>query len=35
MLEGLDSIGETLAHAGDIAVFEQRRKLAQPWLERA
>jgi 3-isopropylmalate dehydratase small subunit len=35
MLEGLDSVGETLVHADDIASFEQRRKLAQPWLERA
>ena len=33
MLKGLDSIGETLEHAGDIGVFEGRRKLAQPWLE--
>ena len=33
LLKGLDSVGETLEHAGDIGVFEQRRKLAQPWLE--
>jgi 3-isopropylmalate/(R)-2-methylmalate dehydratase small subunit len=33
MLRGLDTIGETLERAGDISVFEQRRKLAQPWLE--
>jgi 3-isopropylmalate/(R)-2-methylmalate dehydratase small subunit len=33
MLKGLDTIGETLERAGDIGVFEQRRKLAQPWLE--
>ena len=35
MLKGLDSVGETLQHAGDIGVFEQQRKLARPWLERA
>jgi 3-isopropylmalate dehydratase/3-isopropylmalate/(R)-2-methylmalate dehydratase small subunit len=35
MLKGLDSVGETLEHAGDIGVFEQQRKLARPWLERA
>jgi len=33
MLKGLDAVGETLEHAGEIGVFEQRRKLAQPWLE--
>ncbi len=33
MLKGLDLIGETLEHSGDIGLFEQRRKLAQPWLE--
>jgi 3-isopropylmalate dehydratase small subunit len=32
MLKGLDAVGETLEHAGEIGVFEQRRKLAQPWL---
>jgi 3-isopropylmalate dehydratase small subunit len=35
LLEGLDSIGETLRHAADIGVFEQRRAIDQPWLERA
>jgi 3-isopropylmalate dehydratase small subunit len=35
LLEGLDSIGETLRHARDIDVFEMRQALAQPWLERA
>ena len=35
MLKGLDAVGETLEHAGDIGVFEQQRKLARPWLERA
>src|SRR5215472_4745785 len=34
LLEGLDSIGETLRHAGDIDVYEQRQALAQPWQER-
>jgi len=33
MLKGLDAVGETLEHAGEIGVFETRRKLAQPWLE--
>jgi len=33
MLKGLDAVGETLEHAGEIGVYEQRRKLAQPWLE--
>jgi 3-isopropylmalate/(R)-2-methylmalate dehydratase small subunit len=31
MLKGLDAIGETLQHAGDITAFEARRKLAEPW----
>lgn len=31
MLKGLDSIGETLQHAGDIDVFEARRRERQPW----
>ena len=35
LLEGLDSIGETLQKAKDIDVFEMRQALAQPWLERA
>jgi 3-isopropylmalate/(R)-2-methylmalate dehydratase small subunit len=33
ILQGLDSVGETLERANDIATFEQHRKLAQPWLE--
>jgi 3-isopropylmalate/(R)-2-methylmalate dehydratase small subunit len=33
MLKGLDAIGETLEHAGDIGLFEERRRLAEPWLE--
>jgi len=35
LLQGLDSIGETLAHKADIDAYEGRRALAQPWLERA
>jgi 3-isopropylmalate/(R)-2-methylmalate dehydratase small subunit len=35
LLEGLDAIGETLQHAGDIDVYETRKALAQPWLETA
>ena len=35
MLKGLDAIGETLQQAVSIDVFEQRRALAQPWLEDA
>ncbi len=33
LLKGLDAVGETLQHAPDISRFEDRRKLAQPWLE--
>ena len=32
LLKGLDEIGETLEHAGDISAFEDQRKLAAPWL---
>ena len=35
LLKGLDAIGETLMHAADIDVYEQKRALAQPWLEEA
>jgi 3-isopropylmalate dehydratase/3-isopropylmalate/(R)-2-methylmalate dehydratase small subunit len=35
MLKGLDAIGETLQSARDIDVYEQKRALAQPWLEDA
>ncbi len=35
LLQGLDSIGETLQHAAEIDVFEMRQALGQPWLERA
>jgi len=34
LLKGLDAVGETLQHAGDIGAFEHRRALTQPWLER-
>ena len=33
LLKGLDAVGETLQHAGDISVYEERRKLSRPWLE--
>ncbi|HZC17997.1 MAG TPA: 3-isopropylmalate dehydratase small subunit [Caulobacteraceae bacterium] len=33
LLKGLDAVGETLQHRGQIGDFEQRRKLAHPWLE--
>src|SRR3984957_9901900 len=33
LLKGLDAVGETLQHAPDIGVFEQKRALSQPWLE--
>ncbi|MFZ5668263.1 MAG: 3-isopropylmalate dehydratase small subunit [Pseudomonadota bacterium] len=33
LLKGLDAIGETLQHAGDIDVFEQKQALARPWME--
>jgi 3-isopropylmalate/(R)-2-methylmalate dehydratase small subunit len=32
LLAGLDDIGETLQHDGAIQAFEEKRKLAQPWL---
>jgi 3-isopropylmalate/(R)-2-methylmalate dehydratase small subunit len=35
LLQGLDSIGETLAHAPDIDAYESRHAVAEPWLERA
>jgi len=34
LLQGLDSIGETLAHKADIDAYEGRRARSQPWLER-
>jgi 3-isopropylmalate dehydratase small subunit len=35
LLKGLDSIGETLGHAGEIDSFEAKRSLDQPWLALA
>jgi len=35
MLQGLDAIGETLQAAPSIDVYEQKRALDRPWLERA
>lgn len=35
LMKGLDEIGASLEAAGDIAAFEERRKLTTPWLERA
>jgi 3-isopropylmalate/(R)-2-methylmalate dehydratase small subunit len=32
LLAGLDDIGESLQHEGAVTAFEERRKLAQPWL---
>ncbi|MEP7210269.1 MAG: 3-isopropylmalate dehydratase small subunit [Alphaproteobacteria bacterium] len=32
LMAGLDDIGESLTHAGAISAFEDRRRLAQPWL---
>lgn len=31
LLKGLDAVGETLQHRADIDVFEERRRLTQPW----
>ena len=33
MLRGLDFIGETMMHGGDIDLFESKRAIGQPWLE--
>jgi 3-isopropylmalate dehydratase small subunit len=35
LLEGLDDIGLTLKHLGDIVAFEQRAATDQPWLQTA
>jgi 3-isopropylmalate/(R)-2-methylmalate dehydratase small subunit len=32
LLQGLDEIGESLAHASAIAAHEERRRLVTPWL---
>ena len=34
LVKGLDAVGETLQHAAEIDVFEARRRLGQPWMER-
>ena len=31
LLEGIDEIGQTLRHTGDIDAFEARRKAEQSW----
>ena len=33
LLKGLDAVGETLQHAGDIDRFEDRRRMPEPWLD--
>ena len=35
LLEGLDDIGLTLKHTGDIVAWEKRMAAAQPWLQEA
>jgi 3-isopropylmalate dehydratase small subunit len=35
LLEGLDDIGLTLKHDGEIKAWEQRIAVAQPWLQTA
>jgi 3-isopropylmalate dehydratase small subunit len=35
LLEGLDDIGLTLKHTGDIIAWEQRIATEQPWLQQA
>ncbi len=32
LMAGLDEIGASLSHAGEIAAFESQRRLAYPWL---
>ncbi|MNC93950.1 3-isopropylmalate dehydratase small subunit [compost metagenome] len=32
LLNGLDEIGLTLEHAGEIKAFEARHRVSQPWL---
>jgi 3-isopropylmalate/(R)-2-methylmalate dehydratase small subunit len=33
MLRGLDAIGETMMHGGDIDLYESKRAISEPWLE--
>jgi 3-isopropylmalate/(R)-2-methylmalate dehydratase small subunit len=35
LLEGLDDIGLTLKHEGEIVAFEKRMAASQPWLQEA
>ena len=35
LMEGLDDIGMTLKHAGEIAAWEQRTRDSRPWLQSA
>jgi 3-isopropylmalate dehydratase small subunit len=35
LLEGLDDIGLTLKHTGEIAAFEKKLAASQPWLQQA
>jgi 3-isopropylmalate dehydratase small subunit len=35
LLEGLDDIGLTLKHTGEIVAFEKRMAASQPWLQQA
>ncbi|OYX33999.1 MAG: 3-isopropylmalate dehydratase small subunit [Caulobacterales bacterium 32-69-10] len=32
LLLGLDAIGETLLHGGDIDSYEEKRRMTQPWI---
>ena len=32
LLKGLDAVGETLQHAGEIDSFEDRRRMTEPWM---
>jgi 3-isopropylmalate/(R)-2-methylmalate dehydratase small subunit len=32
LLKGLDEIGLTLGHSGDIKAYEERRKKSEPWI---
>src|SRR6185295_19149438 len=35
LLEGLDDVGLTLKHSGDIVAWEKRMAESQPWLQTA
>ena len=32
LIEGLDEIGQTLTHDAEIAAFEAKQRIGQPWL---